>query len=187
MGTPADNPDGYRELVGPGRASASSRGELLLIHGLIDENVHFRHTARLIAALIAAGKPFEILPLPEERHSSRRKPANRKYEVERLAAFFEIGALAGTEGESAHHPIRIPPGIVVTHLAESRPPEPICLADRPRPRGRGSIARLAWAAATVYCCGYVLRARATSRAGRPLGPDDVHPILRHARRGSSGA
>jgi dipeptidyl-peptidase-4 len=28
------------------------RGSLLLVHGLIDENVHFRHTARLINALI---------------------------------------------------------------------------------------------------------------------------------------
>jgi dipeptidyl aminopeptidase/acylaminoacyl peptidase len=29
------------------------RGRLMLVHGLIDENVHFRHTARLINALIA--------------------------------------------------------------------------------------------------------------------------------------
>ena len=38
------------------------QGKLLLIHGLIDENVHFRHTARLINKLIS-GKYF-FLRLP---------------------------------------------------------------------------------------------------------------------------
>jgi dipeptidyl-peptidase-4 len=48
------------------------RGKLLLVHGLIDENVHFRHTARLINALIRARKPYELLLFPDERHSPRR-------------------------------------------------------------------------------------------------------------------
>ena len=30
------------------------KGKLMLIHGLIDENVHARHTFRLINSLIAA-------------------------------------------------------------------------------------------------------------------------------------
>lgn len=33
---------------------------LLIVHGLIDENVHFSHTERLIEALIAAGKPHRL-------------------------------------------------------------------------------------------------------------------------------
>lgn len=91
MGLPEKNTEGYS------RASVLShvgklRGKLLVIHGLIDENVHFRHTARLVSALVAAGKPFEVLPMPEERHSSR-KPENRTHEVERLTGFFlkELG------------------------------------------------------------------------------------------------
>ena len=59
-----------------------------MIHGMLDENVHFRHTARLTTALIAAAKPFTLLPLPDERHSSRRE-ADRKYVAEHLANFFE--------------------------------------------------------------------------------------------------
>jgi dipeptidyl-peptidase-4 len=47
------------------------RGKLLVIHGMIDENVHFRHTARLMQALIDAGKPFETLLYPNERHMPR--------------------------------------------------------------------------------------------------------------------
>ena len=55
-------------------------GKLLIMHGLIDENVHFRHASRLVAALVSAGKSFDILPMPEERHSSRKsaKPASTK-------------------------------------------------------------------------------------------------------------
>jgi dipeptidyl-peptidase-4 len=87
MGTPASNPDGYRDssvLSAAGRL----RGELMVIHGMLDENVHFRHTARLSTALITASKPFQLLPLPDERHSSRRE-ADRKYVAERIAAFFD--------------------------------------------------------------------------------------------------
>jgi dipeptidyl-peptidase 4 len=47
------------------------QGSLLLVHGLIDENVHFRHTARLINALIRAQKHYELLLFPDERHSPR--------------------------------------------------------------------------------------------------------------------
>ena len=55
----------------PRRATATRRsctrvdrlkGDLLIIHGMLDENVHFRHTARLVSALIAAGKPFRDAP-----------------------------------------------------------------------------------------------------------------------------
>ncbi|MBX6315346.1 MAG: S9 family peptidase [Isosphaeraceae bacterium] len=87
MGTPADNPQGYEAssvLTRVGRL----RGDLLVIHGLLDENVHFRHTARLAGALIAASKPYQLLPLPEARHSSRRQE-DRKYEIDRIVEFFE--------------------------------------------------------------------------------------------------
>ena len=90
MGTPADNPAGYKAASVLARADRLA-GRLLVIHGMLDENVHFRHTARLAAALIAAGKPFDLLPLPAERHSSRREEG-RRYEAERRASFFE-GAL----------------------------------------------------------------------------------------------
>lgn len=70
MGTPADNPSGYRDSAVMTHVAAV-RGPLLLIHGLIDENVHFRHTARLVQALINAGRHHELLMFPEERHVPR--------------------------------------------------------------------------------------------------------------------
>jgi dipeptidyl-peptidase 4 len=48
------------------------RGHLLLIHGMVDENVHFRHTSRLITALTQADKSYEAVLFPEERHMPRR-------------------------------------------------------------------------------------------------------------------
>ncbi|KAL0584236.1 hypothetical protein ABG067_005894 [Albugo candida] len=72
MSTPDLNQTGYRqasvmEFVG----QMQPHQKLLLIHGLIDENVHFRHTARLINALINAQKPYDLLLFPSERHSPR--------------------------------------------------------------------------------------------------------------------
>ena len=87
MGTPANNASGYRDSSVLTRVE-KMRGELLLIHGMLDENVHFRHSARLTTAMIGASKPFRFLPLPNERHSSR-KEADRKYVAEQIANFFE--------------------------------------------------------------------------------------------------
>ncbi len=71
MSTPQENPDGYRE--GSVMAHIDNlRGKLLLIHGLIDENVHFRHTARLMNALNRARKRYDVLLFPDERHTPRR-------------------------------------------------------------------------------------------------------------------
>ena len=41
---------------------------LLIVHGLADDNVIFDHSARMIAALQKAGKPFEFMPYPGETH-----------------------------------------------------------------------------------------------------------------------
>ncbi|KAJ1368118.1 hypothetical protein KIN20_029185 [Parelaphostrongylus tenuis] len=46
-------------------------GRLLLVHGLLDENVHFRHTEVLIEQLIKAGKPYQLQLFPSERHGIR--------------------------------------------------------------------------------------------------------------------
>jgi dipeptidyl-peptidase-4 len=68
--TPSGNPDGYRESAVMTHA-ANLAGRLLLVHGMLDENVHFRHTARLMNALIAANRPYDLLIYPNERHMPR--------------------------------------------------------------------------------------------------------------------
>ena len=71
MDTPANNPDGY-ERSSVLAHSHNIRGKLMLVHGGIDENVHFRHTARLINRLIEHRVPYTLLLFPKERHLPRR-------------------------------------------------------------------------------------------------------------------
>jgi len=86
MGMPQDNAEGYRRSAVLTHV-AQIHGRLLLIHGMVDENVHFRHSARLMQALIQAGVPFETLFFPEERHAPRRAE-DRVYLERCIAAFF---------------------------------------------------------------------------------------------------
>lgn len=86
MSTPQLNPEGYAEGSVMHYAK-NITGKLLLIHGLIDENVHFRHTARLIQALIRARKPYDLLLLPNMRHGPRG-PSDRVYIEERICDYF---------------------------------------------------------------------------------------------------
>ncbi len=86
MGTPQSNPEGYAASNVMAHVD-KMQGKLLLVHGLIDENVHFRHTARLINALIRARKPYELLLFPNERHTPRSL-ADRIYMEERVRDFF---------------------------------------------------------------------------------------------------
>ncbi|MBB1246567.1 S9 family peptidase [Streptomyces durbertensis] len=72
LGDPNEQPEVYRanSLVtseGPG-ALAEPHRPLMLIHGLADDNVVAAHTLRLSSALLAAGRPHEVLPLSGVTH-----------------------------------------------------------------------------------------------------------------------
>ncbi len=86
MSTPELNPGGYDESSVMAHVSRLN-GKLLLIHGMIDENVHFRHTARLIVALSAAQKEYDLLVFPEERHMPR-DAKGLEYQERRLIEYF---------------------------------------------------------------------------------------------------
>uniref|UniRef100_A0A5B7B472 Putative dipeptidyl peptidase 8 n=1 Tax=Davidia involucrata TaxID=16924 RepID=A0A5B7B472_DAVIN len=87
MGLPSENQAGY-EFSSVMHHMDKMKGKLLLVHGMIDENVHFRHTARLVNAFVAAGKPYELLIFPDERHMPRRL-RDRIYLEERIWDFVE--------------------------------------------------------------------------------------------------
>lgn len=70
LGVPSANPAGYRESSALTHAPAV-RGDLLLIHGTADENVHLRHSERLVEAFRAAGREVELVSVPEQRHRMR--------------------------------------------------------------------------------------------------------------------
>mmetsp|Transcript_5547 Transcript_5547/g.10787 ORF Transcript_5547/g.10787 Transcript_5547/m.10787 type:complete len:176 (+) Transcript_5547:2-529(+) len=87
MGTPASNPSGYESSSVMTHVD-KVEGSLLLVHGLIDENVHFRHTARLINAIISAQKHYELLLFPDERHSPRSLK-DRVFMEQRIFSFIQ--------------------------------------------------------------------------------------------------
>ncbi|MEU4155230.1 prolyl oligopeptidase family serine peptidase [Actinoplanes sp. NPDC026670] len=67
LGLPAENPQMYAQssLIDD---APNLRVPLLLIHGLVDDNVLPVHTMKLSAALLAAGRPHTVLPLPGASH-----------------------------------------------------------------------------------------------------------------------
>jgi dipeptidyl-peptidase 4 len=77
MRKPAENAAGY-EATDLEKLAPNLKGELLIIHALMDENVHFQHTADLIDALVLAKKQFEMFVFPGERHGYR-SPAAREH------------------------------------------------------------------------------------------------------------
>lgn len=50
------------------RLAGELKGRLLLIHGTSDMDVPISHTIRMVDALIRAGKPYDLLILPEQPH-----------------------------------------------------------------------------------------------------------------------
>lgn len=88
LGTPWDNPEGYDRSQVMAHLEGLRDRALLIVHGLIDENVHFRHSARLINAMNKARIPYELLLLPSERHSPRAE-ADRVYMEERIRGFLD--------------------------------------------------------------------------------------------------
>jgi dipeptidyl-peptidase 4 len=85
MGLPTTNEVGYRtssvlpyveQLV----------GKLMLVQGLVDENVHARHAMRLIEALTTAAKDYELVLFPEARHMPRNL-AHLEYLERQLVEF----------------------------------------------------------------------------------------------------
>jgi dipeptidyl-peptidase 4 len=67
MGTPQNNPEGYKK-TSVINAAPNLSGKLLLVHGVIDDNVHLQNTLQLAHALQKAGKQFDLMLYPTARH-----------------------------------------------------------------------------------------------------------------------
>lgn len=67
MGLPADNPQGYRD-GSPINFAQNLKGNLLLVHGTGDDNVHYQNTEQLVDRLIALNKQFSLMVYPNRTH-----------------------------------------------------------------------------------------------------------------------
>eukprot|EP00475_Leptophrys_vorax_P004821 TRINITY_DN12886_c0_g2_i2.p1 TRINITY_DN12886_c0_g2~~TRINITY_DN12886_c0_g2_i2.p1 ORF type:complete len:253 (-),score=55.31 TRINITY_DN12886_c0_g2_i2:104-862(-) len=90
MGTPKSNPEGYTKgsVITYVNGFPDEANRLVIAHGLLDENVHFLHTARLVEALVKANKPYILKLFPEERHGLR-KGTSSSYFYNFVAEFLE--------------------------------------------------------------------------------------------------
>jgi dipeptidyl-peptidase 4 len=67
MGLPAMNDEPFKE-GSPVTYAAGLKGNLLIVHGTGDDNVHYQNTERVINALIAANKQFTMMAYPNRSH-----------------------------------------------------------------------------------------------------------------------
>lgn len=69
MNLPQDNPEGYRRSSCMTYAD-QSRGKMLILHGMVDDNVHPNNVWQLIDALDRAGKKYESRFFPRAGHGT---------------------------------------------------------------------------------------------------------------------
>lgn len=86
LGLPSDNPLVY-EKASPLTYAATLKRPLLLAHGIMDDNVHFRHAAAFVEAAQKAGAPVETDFYPKGAHGIGG-PTERKLLFRRMEAFW---------------------------------------------------------------------------------------------------
>jgi dipeptidyl-peptidase-4 len=73
MGLPSQNVEGYRQGSAINFADGL-KGDLLIVHGSGDDNVHYQGSELLVNRLIQLGKPFEFMTYPGRTHSISEGP-----------------------------------------------------------------------------------------------------------------
>ena len=87
MRRPQVNEHGYNEASLLNKA-ADLTGNVLIIHGTADDNVHVQHTYQYIDALVRANKQFEMQLYPDDNHHLR-KGNNAAHMHERILRFLK--------------------------------------------------------------------------------------------------
>lgn len=87
MNTPQNNPDGYFR-GSPINFTEGLRGNLLLIHGTGDDNVHYQNCEMLTNRLISQGKLFYQLSYPMRTHSISEREGTSMHLRSQIVDFF---------------------------------------------------------------------------------------------------
>jgi dipeptidyl-peptidase-4 len=88
MNTPQNNPEGYRK-GSPISYAAGLEGNLLIIHGTGDDNVHYQNCERLINELVKHGKIFHLLSYPMRTHGISEGEGTSLHLRKSMAAFWQ--------------------------------------------------------------------------------------------------
>ncbi|KAI8637275.1 hypothetical protein BD408DRAFT_424779 [Parasitella parasitica] len=83
MGLPEENPQAYHDsnVLAYIDQFPNNENRLLIAHGLIDENVHFRNTELLVSQLVKLKKPHYLQVYPSEKHGLRHASVNEHFET----------------------------------------------------------------------------------------------------------
>ena len=133
MRTPKENPDGY-DAGSAVKLAPTLKSNLLLIHGLVDDNVHPSNTLQMAKAMQDAEVPFEMMIFPDSDHGIHSPAYKAKawwFLAEHLgllqqAAENKIKPPASVPNESASVPPSTPatPAIAPTSDASVTPTQP---------------------------------------------------------------
>ena len=86
MGLPQENEAAYKQGT-PITFASQLKGNLLIVHGTGDDNVHYQGTEALINALVAANKPFQLMSYPNRTHSISEGPGTTRHLFELLTRY----------------------------------------------------------------------------------------------------
>jgi len=78
MGLPSNHPEDFKQ-GSPITFAANLKGDLLIVHGTGDDNVHYQGTQRLVNELIAANKQFQLMSYPNRTHSISEGPNTSRH------------------------------------------------------------------------------------------------------------
>ena len=94
MGLPEQNAEDYKR-GSPITFADKLQGNLLLVHGTGDDNVHYQNSEALINALVAANKPFTLMSYPNRTHSISEGKNTTRHLYELLTRYLKQNVAAG--------------------------------------------------------------------------------------------
>ncbi|HEV7924343.1 MAG TPA: prolyl oligopeptidase family serine peptidase, partial [Verrucomicrobiae bacterium] len=104
MGLPQANVEDYKR-GSPITFANQLKGNLLLVHGTGDDNVHYQGTEKLINVLIAANKQFSMLAYPNRSHGISEGPNTTRHLFESLTRFLHQNMPPGPAPVTAAQPV----------------------------------------------------------------------------------
>ncbi len=84
---PHEDPEAYRR-ASPIYHSEALEDPLLIVHGMLDDNVHLQDAIRLVQRLIEQNREFETMYYPVEEHVIANEDGRFDY-TRRLVDFFD--------------------------------------------------------------------------------------------------
>jgi pimeloyl-ACP methyl ester carboxylesterase len=94
MGLPAGNTGGYKQASAINFAEGLS-GNLLIVHGSGDDNVHYQGTELLVNRLIELGKRFDFMTYPDRSHGISEGPGTTPHLYHLLTRYLTTHLPAG--------------------------------------------------------------------------------------------